>query len=160
MEKSSGILAYRKREGTNEIEFLLCSPSGPYWKRRKLFCFPKGHIESSDESDKLAALREFYEETSFNLVEEIDNVIDYKIIKQNPKKTVHVFLYHDKNQSIDVNKLRCLFQTEIEFPKKSNNFIKIDEVDSYTWMTYDEILNSEHIKVYDNTYKEISSINI
>ena len=156
MEKSSGIIAYRKRKGSDEMEFLLCSPAGPYWIHRKLFSFPKGHVEKTDENDKIAAIREFKEETSFDLSGEMDNIVDFDTIRQNKSKMVHVFLYHDKDYKINASELKCLFKTEIEFPKNSNKFILIDEVDSYCWLTYKEITDLEHIKIYDSIYRSLS----
>ena len=155
MEHSAGILAYRKRKGTDVTEFLLCSPSGPYWKNRKLYSFPKGHIENTDDSERMAAIREFYEETSFNLVDKINLLFDYKIIKQNANKTVHLYLYLDEHYEINADELKCLNKTKIEFPKKSNKYVYIDEVDSYTWMTYEEMQKVDYIKVYDEIYKNL-----
>lgn len=155
MEYSSGILVYRKNKDF-VIEFLMCSPSGPYWVRRKLFCFPKGHIELSDKTSKDAAIREFYEETSFN-IKPYENDLCYEgEIKQNKNKIVSVYSFYDKNCIIDIDNLKCPSLTKIEFPKGSNKFIDIEEVSHYKWMTYDEIIKSEHIKAYESLYNSIT----
>lgn len=160
MEKSCGIIVFKKFDD-NKIRLLMCSPSGPYWKNRKLFCFPKGGIEPTDENDLHTAIREFYEETSIQLEKYYEGCfVDLGLVKQNKKKTVHVYAVEDKFDIVKPEKLHCINKITIEFPLNSNNFIEIEEVDSYQFMTKEEILNSSHIEVYDTIYMNLCSINI
>lgn len=82
MEVSSGVLLYRNNNGV--IEFFVCTPDGPYWKYRELWCFPKGHIENN-ETPFQTAIREFEEETSVKLS---DNPIDYECFGMIDRKSV------------------------------------------------------------------------
>ena len=65
MKKSAGILVYRKKEG--KLEVFLEHMGGPYWAKKDegAWSIPKG--EYIEESAKDAALREFQEETGFQL---------------------------------------------------------------------------------------------
>ena len=160
MEYSCGILIYRLNQN-KQVEILLCSPSGPYWVNRKYFGIPKGHLEIG-ENDIDCAVRETYEETSIDFSTPKEELIDLGIIKQNKSKKVHVFGFYDKEHLIDTKNLVCLTKTTIEFPPKSNNFVTIDEVDSYTWFTVEELLhnNIPHNKSYDELYNNLKSMKI
>src|SRR5689334_12748462 len=66
MVTSSGILLYRYRDGA--LEVLLAHPGGPYWSRQDhgSWSVPKGLAEG-DEPFEAVAVREFGEETGFEL---------------------------------------------------------------------------------------------
>lgn len=65
MQRSAGILPFRRREG---IEVLVAHPGGPFWssKDEGAWSIVKGLVEPG-ESDADAAAREFEEETGWRL---------------------------------------------------------------------------------------------
>ena len=138
MEVSSGVLLYRNNNGV--IEFFVCTPDGPYWKYRELWCFPKGHMENN-ETPFQTAIREFKEETSVKLS---DNPIDYEcfgMIKQNKKKNVYLFYKKYQNENLT----HCYSNKCISIV----NGIEIEhnEIKDYKWITLEEYKESG-IKVY------------
>jgi len=90
---SSGILMFRIIN--NEPYFLLVHPGGPYFKNKDIgaWTIPKGKIEK-DETIFNAALREFYEETGYELNEK-DKYIHLGYIKQKGGKVVHAWAWQD-----------------------------------------------------------------
>lgn len=149
MTISAGILCFRKRDN---IEFFMCSPGGVYWKNRVLWNFPKGHVEDG-ESALEAAFREFSEETSISLKDKIDisNLLDFGEIKQNAKKRVHLFAI----EFGDINPDECYSITsEIEYPPKSGEFIEIEEIGKYAWLTLEQI-RENGMKVYFPIFEQI-----
>lgn len=97
METSSGIILYKKVNDT--FEFFMCTPDGPYWVNRVLWCFPKGHMEEN-ETPFETALREFEEETSVKLINDETKYKYLGIVKQNKKKNVHVFIKPYENEDL------------------------------------------------------------
>jgi predicted NUDIX family NTP pyrophosphohydrolase len=67
-KRSAGILMYRRRRGT--VEVFLVHPGGPYWlkKNEGAWTIPKGEYEANEEP-RAAAIREFQEETGFEVSE-------------------------------------------------------------------------------------------
>lgn len=138
MEVSSGIIIYRKRN--NLIEFFMCTPDGPYWSNRVLWCFPKGHIEN-DETPFETALREFEEETSVKLISDETKYEYLGFIKQNKKKNVHVFIKKYENENL-TNCYSNMCITKI----KECEFEHL-EIKEYKWVTLSEYRESG-IKAY------------
>lgn len=146
MEIGAGIIIYRK----NPLRFFMVSPGGPLWKEKKNWCFPKG-LQDKDPSEKPfeTALREFKEETGVTLsLTSEDDYEYYGLIKQRLGKFVHVF-YRE-----------CL-PGEPFYNFHSNSFLWKDgkeypEIENYAWMTFEELMNSPHIKAYDKIYEEIN----
>ena len=58
VQRSAGILVYRRREG--RVEVLLVHPGGPFWARkdRGAWSIPKGEFDASEDA-LAAARREF-----------------------------------------------------------------------------------------------------
>lgn len=138
MEISSGVILYRKINDT--VEFFVCTPDGPYWKHRTLWCFPKGHIEEG-ETPFQTALREFEEETSVKLSSDPLQYECFGSVKQNKSKNVYV--YYKKYDNEDLT--NCYSNTcvtvvnGVEYEHK--------EIKAYKWITIDEYKESG-IKVY------------
>ena len=65
-KKSSGLLLYRRRDGT--LEVFLVHPGGPLWTNRAMgaWSIPKGEF-GPDEDALAAARREFEEETGLKV---------------------------------------------------------------------------------------------
>ena len=104
MEVSSGVLLYRNNNGV--IEFFVCTPDGPYWKYRELWCFPKGHMENN-ETEIETALREVKEEVGVNvtLIEGFKVNDEYILTKkENTLKQVVYFLGVYSNQEYTYQK--------------------------------------------------------
>ena len=91
LKHSSGILVYRYSQG--EIQVLLCHMGGPYWKDVEFgsWSIPKG--ESRNEKSIDTALREFQEETSFQVKK--DNLQFLGSKKQANHKLVTIFITQD-----------------------------------------------------------------
>lgn len=63
MKHSAGILCYRILPSTG-VEILLIHPGGPFWaKNQHCWGIPKGEFNPEDEPPRVAAIREFQEET-------------------------------------------------------------------------------------------------
>ncbi|HEY3235558.1 MAG TPA: NUDIX domain-containing protein [Polyangiaceae bacterium] len=84
---SAGILLYRKRPGG--LEVLLAHSGGPLWvnRDRGAWSIVKGEVQP-DEDLKTTALREFREETGFELPAEL---VPLAPIRQRGGKLVHAF---------------------------------------------------------------------
>jgi predicted NUDIX family NTP pyrophosphohydrolase len=155
MEQSAGIIAYRKRNNSEETEFLLCTPDGPFWKNKELWCFPKGHSEKTDKDDLETAIREFYEETGFLFNENRCVMVnDFGKIKQNANKTVHVYSIEDINHEINSENLSCVDKIDVVYNGKH---YKINEVRDFTWMTFDELLKRPFNKCYQEIFMKLSN---
>lgn len=139
MEISSGIILYRVIDN-NDIEFFMCTPDGPYWKSRTLWCFPKGHMEGN-ETPFETALREFEEETSVKLVSDETKYNYLGFIKQNKKKNVHIFIKEYENENLE----NCYSNLCVSIIKGEE--IEHREIKGYKWVTLDEYKESG-IKAY------------
>lgn len=138
MEVSSGIILYRKKD--NLMEFFMCTPDGPYWVNRVLWCFPKGHMEN-DETPFETALREFEEETSVKLANDETKYKYLGFIKQNKKKNVHVFIKEYENENLE----NCY--SNLCITKIKNYEFEHPEIKEYKWVTLEEYKESG-IKAY------------
>ncbi len=65
-KQSAGILLYKFENG--ELKVFLVHPGGPFWAKKDAgaWSIPKGEFED-DEDKLLAAKREFFEETGFEM---------------------------------------------------------------------------------------------
>lgn len=145
MEISSGVILYRKINDT--VEFFVCTPDGPYWKHRELWCFPKGHMEEG-ENPFQTALREFEEETSVKLS---DNPIEYECfgkVRQNKKKCVYVYVkeYNGEDLTNCYSNSCISIINGVEYEHK--------EIKDYKWITIDDYKVSG-IKAYIPYLEEI-----
>ena len=157
IEKSCGLILYRKRENKNELEFFLSHPGGPHNKYKDYWLFPKGHIEEIDidtesillsdlkswmKSEKNAAIREYIEETGDKTPIKLNiNPTYIGQVRQSKKKIVYVFAHVC---TWDLKPEDCFSNTiEVEY---KGEIITIPENDDYKWMTYNELKDKTHEK--------------
>ncbi len=129
IKKSAGIICYREVSGV--LEVLLAHPGGPYWARKDKgsWSIPKGEFEESEEP-RMAALREFTEETGITLPKElISHMFELDPVLQPSGKMVYAWavLY-----SIDPTKLKSN-TFSMEWPPKSGNYKDFPEVDRFMY---------------------------
>ena len=118
---SAGLLMYRVR--SDELEFLLAHPGGPFWKARDAgaWTIPKGEIQPG-ENPLDAARREFEEEIG---LKPEGHFIELKPITQKGGKIVHAWAFEGE---FDTANLRSnTFQ--MEWPPRSGKFETCPEVD-------------------------------
>lgn len=146
METSAGIIVWKRKDG--DVQFFLCSPGGPLYRDRELWCFPKGHVEDG-ESEFGAAAREFSEETGIDCPSLNRNDYEYHgCVKQRNSKRVHVFSIELVDADIDTDVCRSnTFKWEDGFT--------YPEIEKYAWLTLDEIMKADRIKAYDSIYEKI-----
>lgn len=134
MEKSCGILAYRKNNGT--LQVLLGQCGGLYGSNG--WNIPKGHMEEG-ESELECAKREFLEETSL----EIPNTefIDLGTSKTSRGKIVKIFAmehdYNDGGCDVDILSNMC----KKEYPPNSGRFVEFPELKGARYMDVNEALD-------------------
>lgn len=130
MDECAGILIYR--DINDDIEFLVAHPGGPFNVNNNALGIPKGHIEDGEDAFS-AAMREFEEETGLVLPQkDINQFIDLGRRKQNNKKNTHI--YAIKWNDLDIS--NCVSNMfEVEYPRKSGNFINAPENDAFFWKT-------------------------
>ncbi|MEJ2399353.1 MAG: NUDIX domain-containing protein [Gammaproteobacteria bacterium] len=124
---SAGILCYRYR--AQLLEVFLVHPGGPFWARRDdgAWSIPKGII-NADESALAAAMREFHEETGFEVN---DGFIALGQLQQASKKIVHVWAVQT---DFDAAQLRSN-TFELEGPRGSGQLREYPEVDRGDWFS-------------------------
>ncbi|MCI8545496.1 MAG: NUDIX domain-containing protein [Bacilli bacterium] len=125
MKRSAGILVYRLKN--NKAEVFLEHMGGPYWQKKDegAWSIPKG--EYIEEQAIEAAVREFKEETGFELKKES---LDFLAsIKQGSQKLVTAFVTcHDFDEkAIKSNMFK------MEWPPKSGKMVEFPEMDCAEW---------------------------
>ena len=138
MKHSAGIIPYRKIDG--RYEFFVGHPGGPFWKNKNYWALLKGGIEEG-EDERMAAIREFREESGIVLPEIIEESI-FRVcsVKQNPKKRVTAFAVYYP----DINPNDC-------FSNMADN-CDWPEIDAYGWVDYTDIrqcTNKTNVVFYD-----------
>ncbi|MCI9234135.1 MAG: NUDIX domain-containing protein [Bacilli bacterium] len=125
MKRSAGILVYRLRN--NKVEVFLEHMGGPYWQKKDegAWSIPKG--EYIEEQAIEAAVREFKEETGFELKKES---LDFLAsIKQGSQKLVTAFVTcHDFDEKAIKSNM-----FEMEWPPKSGKMVEFPEMDCAEW---------------------------
>ena len=129
-KKSAGILLFRKKESA--LEVFLVHPGGPYFIKKDLaaWSIPKGEL-NEEEDPLVAAKREFFEETGFE--------IDGEFIMLNPvrQKNGKVVMAWAVEGEIDEKSISSnLFS--IEWPPKSGRFQDFPEIDKGGWFSIAE----------------------
>jgi len=129
-KKSAGILLFRKKESA--LEVFLVHPGGPYFIKKDLaaWSIPKGEL-NEEEDPLVAAKREFFEETGFE--------IDGEFIMLNPvrQKNGKVVMAWAVEGEIDEKSISSnLFS--IEWPPKSGRFKDFPEIDKGGWFSIAE----------------------
>jgi predicted NUDIX family NTP pyrophosphohydrolase len=125
VKKSAGILLYRFRDG--HLEVLLGHPGGPYHAKKDLgaWSIPKGEFDDNEEPI-VAAKREFFEETGFEITGEPLSLIP---IKQKGGKMVYAWAVE---QDIDAAKIKSNTFL-MEYPPYSGNQKEFPELDRAEW---------------------------
>ncbi|MEC8025150.1 MAG: NUDIX domain-containing protein [Myxococcota bacterium] len=145
---SAGLLMFRRiQPGSNELEFFIGHPGGPYWQRRNYgaWTIPKGAAEA-DESLENAARREFTEETGLSVGEPL---IALGSVRQKGGKTIHVWAFEgewDPEDGITSNPFEC------EWPPKSGVTKTYHELDRAVWANLAEakrLLNPAQTRLLD-----------
>ncbi len=129
IKKSAGIVAYRIKK---KIEVFLVHPGGPYFKNKDagVWSIPKGEY-AEEEDARLAAKREFREETGFELQ---GNLIELQPVKQKGGKTVYAWAIE-----FDLDEQNIISNTfSIEWPPKSGKMKNFPEIDKAGWFTLEE----------------------
>jgi len=125
--QSAGILLYRKTGHT--IAVFLVHPGGPFWKNKDegAWTIPKGEFTNEEEA-LAAAIREFREETGFELKGEFLPLTP--IVQKGGKKVYGWALAGD----IDAKALQSN-TFSMEWPPKSGRQTAFPEVDRGEWFT-------------------------
>lgn len=125
MKRSAGILVYRLKN--NKAEVFLEHMGGPYWQKKDegAWSIPKG--EYIEEQAIEAAVREFKEETGFELKKES---LDFLAsIKQGSQKLVTAFVTcHDFDEKAIKSNM-----FEMEWSPKSGKMVEFPEMDCAEW---------------------------
>ena len=132
MKQSAGILLYKIEN--KELYVLLAHPGGPFWKNKDngAWTISKGEIAEGEEP-LLAAKREFFEETGFEITGECWQL---ESIKQKGGKLVHAWAVE---QNLDVTQLHSN-TFEMEWPPRSGKKQSFPEIDKAQWFTVEEAL--------------------
>jgi predicted NUDIX family NTP pyrophosphohydrolase len=143
-KRSAGLLMYRRVLGT--VEVFLVHPGGPYWSKKNegSWSIPKGEYET-DEEPLVAAIREFQEETGFNVSEPM---LELGSIRQKSGKVVLAWAFEGNGDPAELVSNTC----EIEWPPRSGKRMVIPEVDRGDWFSLDRarrFLRIEQISLLD-----------
>lgn len=143
MKYSAGIIPFRVNcDGV--MEFFVGHPGGIGWRNKNYWVYLKGGVENG-ESYTAAAIREFKEESGLDMDDcESQMLIPLGMSLQNPKKTVIAYGLHYPN---------------IKLSKCHSNLCDngiTPEIDSYRWMTYNQLkecTHPAHLIFYENLIK-------
>ena len=131
MKKSAGLLMYR--HGTaGELQVLLAHPGGPFWRTRDegAWTIPKGeYVEPESAMD--AALREFAEETGFEVTRPL---LPLGEVTQKSGKRITAWAF---NGDCDPMQLQCN-TFEMEWPPRSGRRQTYPEIDRVKWFDMSE----------------------
>jgi predicted NUDIX family NTP pyrophosphohydrolase len=125
--KSAGLIMYRWRE--KRVEVLLVHPGGSLWKDKDIgvWSIPKGEF-GPDESPLHAAIREFKEETGWEVQGEFTPLLP---VKQRKGKTVYAWLIEG---DCDPLTMKCN-PFVLEWPPGSGRKTEFPEVDRAEWFS-------------------------
>jgi predicted NUDIX family NTP pyrophosphohydrolase len=149
VKQSAGILLYRERN--NEYEVFLIHPGGPLWKNKEkhAWSIPKGEFDNTEKAIE-AALREFKEETGYELAGEF---VELTPVKQHSGKIVFAFA---QEKDLDETKITSnLF--EMEWPPKSGKTKHFPEADKAGWFEIEEA-KEKIFKGQENLLYELEDI--
>ena len=120
MEKSCGTIPFIYEN--NELKFLVIRQNSGHWG------FPKGHVEKN-ETEQETAIRETKEETNIDVLIVLDFRYreEYFVETKNVRKEVIYFLAN---------------------PLNDNVVLQSEELQDYTWLSYDDAINT---LTYDNS---------
>lgn len=126
-KRSAGLLMYRKSLGS--IELFLVHPGGPYWSKKDevSWTIPKGEYEA-DEEPLAAAVREFKEETGFDVS---GPFLELGSVQQKSGKIVTAWAFEGDCEPAELLSNTC----EIEWPPRSGKKRVIPEIDRGDWFS-------------------------
>lgn len=135
-KQSAGIVLFRRRDG--QLQVFLVHPGGPFWARKDTgaWSIPKGEFQ--DEEPLIAAVREFREETGFELT--TGDVRALGSARQSGGKVVHAFAVEG---DLDPAALSSNTFT-MEWPPRSGREEEFPEVDRGGWFTLNEARTKLH----------------
>ena len=128
MKRSAGILPYKIENGI--LKVYLEHPGGPYFENKDKWGICKGEYESEKAID--AAVREFKEETSFDINK--DELIFIGSSKQANNKLAVIF---GINIDLDCSKMKSN-TFKLEWPPNSGKINEYPEMDKGGWFTISE----------------------
>lgn len=131
MKHSSGVLVYRNNNEKTEV--LLCHMGGPFWlgMDEGAWSLPKGEFKNFEKALD-TAVREFNEETGFNITKQELKFLGSK--KQASNKLVTIFY---TNRDYDASKAISNMFTR-EWPKGSGIIKEFPEMDKAEWMDLEQ----------------------
>jgi predicted NUDIX family NTP pyrophosphohydrolase len=143
-KRSAGLLMYRKSLGS--IELFLVHPGGPYWSKKDevSWTIPKGEYET-DEEPLAAAIREFKEETGFDVS---GPFIELGSVQQKSGKIVTAWAFEGDCEPAELVSNTC----EIEWPPRSGKKMVIPEIDRGDWFSLaraKKLIRNEQIPLLD-----------
>lgn len=135
-KQSAGIVLFRRRDG--QLQVFLVHPGGPFWVKKDTgaWSIPKGEFQ--DEEPLIAAVREFREETGFELT--TGDVRALGSARQSGGKVVHAFAVEG---DLDPAALSSNTFT-MEWPPRSGREQEFPEVDRGGWFTLNEARTKLH----------------
>lgn len=135
-KQSAGIVLFRRRDG--QLQVFLVHPGGPFWAKKDTgaWSIPKGEFQ--DEEPLIAAVREFREETGFELT--TGDVRALGSARQSGGKVVHAFAVEG---DLDPAALSSNTFT-MEWPPRSGREQEFPEVDRGGWFTLNEARTKLH----------------
>lgn len=129
-KESAGLLMFRRRAG--RVEVLLGHPGGPFWQTRDqgAWTIPKGGANPG-ETFVDAAIREFNEETGFDVVPPL---LPLGHITQRSGKIVHAWAFEGDGEPARLISI----MTTTEWPPRSGRYIEIPEIDRVEFFAVDD----------------------
>ena len=148
---SAGILLYRHKGTTREIELLIAHPGGPLWATRDegAWSIVKGEIEDR-EAPEAAARRELAEELGPRVAAPLARLplIALGEIRQRAGKIVHAWAAKGE---VDPAAVRSA-TFEMAWPPRSGRMATFPEIDRVAWVTPDRaraLLNAAQVELVD-----------
>jgi len=132
-KESAGILLYRLG-GDGDLEVLVVHPGGPLWRGKEAgaWSIPKGEL-GADEDARMAAIREFAEETGAALSPGT-MLVSLGSVTLRSGKVVRAW---SARGDVEVTGLRS-DTFEMEWPPRSGVTASFPEVDRYAWVGPEE----------------------
>lgn len=150
MQKSAGILAYRKL--SDELTFFLVHPGGPFFKNKEngVYSIPKGLVENGDELLP-TAIREFEEETGQPIS---GDFFELGTVVQKGGKVVHAWAVEAEIDATNIHSNTF----PLEWPPKSGKIQHFVEVDKAGWFTLEQAKILINEKQLDFLYRLIAAL--
>ena len=128
---SAGVLPYRL-EG-EEVLVFLAHPGGPFWAKKDegAWSVVKGEYDPDAEDPRLAAAREFAEETGVPAPGVLAEWVDLGEVRQSSGKIVRAYAVEAPAELAYVSSNMI----EIDWPPRSGRRLEIPEVDRAEWMS-------------------------